>query len=408
MRAFRNDRERTAHSTETTELTLFQHLKKLLPLLLLTAYGVFLCSYFLFQDYSDPYRFFARVVFVLGLYGLISSFREIRKHLLFQAVVVYMVYLLLSGFWSDPLDWYSFGQKLTICAYLLSFLAITHSLVRWNRRLFQRMLQLCVMVAGAAALASIVVFYREHAFPGTRLNGIGSLTNSNEFSNVFGVYALLGMGFALESQKLVHRIPFLLAVAALMCFIWFGQSRTALLSLSVALLALVGLVLKERGVLYAAILAILMVGLSFIFPDVIEQAWLRGQGLRPQIWAEAWSQAMTAPVLGHGLISPVSIVADGNVFETLHNAYLQVFWQGGVIGLCLFLGLLACGFRNAWSWAREQGNYTVFCILLFAVCIMMTGVDTLIARPRDQWMLFWFPIALLLAYLSDTGRVRDA
>ena len=30
--------------------------------------------------------------------------------------------------------------------------------------------------------------------------------------------------------------------------------------------------------------------------------------------------------------------------------------------------------------------------------LQMTGVDTLIDRPRDQWMLFWFPLALLLAH----------
>jgi len=43
-------------------------------------------------------------------------------------------------------------------------------------------------------------------------------------------------------------------------------------------------------------------------------------------------------------------------------------------------------------------------MLVFTTCIMMTGVDTLIARPRDQWMLFWFPLALLLAYQSKAPR----
>jgi hypothetical protein len=37
-------------------------------------------------------------------------------------------------------------------------------------------------------------------------------------------------------------------------------------------------------------------------------------------------------------------------------------------------------------------------MLLFVAATMMTGVDTLIERPRDQWMLAWFPLALIISY----------
>jgi hypothetical protein len=33
-------------------------------------------------------------------------------------------------------------------------------------------------------------------------------------------------------------------------------------------------------------------------------------------------------------------------------------------------------------------------------------VDTLIERPRDQWMLFWFPLALLISYQSGPSNSR--
>ncbi len=359
---------------------------------------MFLCSYFIFRDYSDPYRFFARVVFVLGVFVLFGSFREFWRDTLFRVLAVYMLYLLLSGFWSDPLDWYRLGQKLTISIYLLSFFAITHFLIRWGDHRYQRMLQICVLVAAVAAATSLLEFYRENPFPDTRLAGIGALTNTNEFANVYGIFALLAMGFALQTRKLVYKVPFLLAIVVFIFFVWFGQSRTAFFSLLAALLVLVGLVLKEKGLLYAAVLAALTVALALGFPDVMEQALLRGPGLRPDIWAQIWHDAKTAPIAGHGLISPISIEAGGQLFGTAHNAYLQVFWQAGVIGLGLFLVVLAVAFRYAWLRGRHQGDYTVFCILLFTACIMMTGVDTLIARPRDQWMLFWLPLAMLLGY----------
>ncbi len=164
--------------------------------------------------------------------------------------------------------------------------------------------------------------------------------------------------------------------------------------------------LKQRRVLYSAILAVLAGALAFVFPDLLEQALLRGLGLRPEIWTQIWTEAKAAPIAGHGLVSMVSVDGGEQYFETAHNAYLQVFWQGGVIGLCLFLAVLMVAFRYAWQRGRQQGDYTVFCILMFTACIMMTGVDTLIARPRDQWLLFWLPLALLLGYPSKAPHAR--
>jgi len=391
--------------TGNTILTL-SDLKRTFPFLLLAAYGVFLCSYFIFDEYSEPYRFFARVVFVFAVFILVPSVRATWSQPLFQAVAAYLFYLLLSGFWSEPMDWFRLGQKLTISVYLLSFITIPRYLVRWDNALHERSLQLCVLFAALAALTSLVVFYSQHPDPGERLIGMGSLTNVNIFSNVYGIFSLLAMGFALRTSRRGYRAVLLLAVGVFICFAWFGQSRTAFVSMLLALSALVVLMQKDRRLLYTTILAALAAALVFTFPDVVEQAWLRGKGLRPEIWTQAWAQALSAPVFGHGLISPVSIEAGGELFETLHNAYLQVFWQGGVVGLCLFLVLLGLAFRSAWSWGVQQRDYTIFCMLLFTACIMMTGVDTLIARPRDQWMLFWFPLALLLAYQGVATRSR--
>jgi O-antigen ligase len=178
----------------------------------------------------------------------------------------------------------------------------------------------------------------------------------------------------------------------------------------IALTALTGLTTQDRKGVYVSvsILATLVGVLTLLFPEVVEQAFHRGQGLRPLIWAQAWQEAKSAPIFGLGLLSVISVDSSQNVFETAHNAYLQVFWQGGAIGLGLFLILLAIAFRNAWSWGDQRRDYTVFCLLVFTACTMMTGVDTLIARPRDQWMLFWLPLALLLSYQSMAPRSRPS
>lgn len=365
--------------------------------MLLAAYGVFLCSYFIFQDYSDPYRFFARVVFVLGIFVFYTGIKSVWRHPLFLAIAGYMAYLLISGFWSDAFHWFLWGQKFTISIYILNFIAVTHYLVNWNRGHFERMLLVCVIFAALTALLSLEAFYQEKTLASTRLDGIGALTNVNIFSNVYGIFALLAMGFVLRAERFPYKALFLLAVGIFISFAWFGQSRTAFVSLLIALSALAVLTLKKRRVLYLSILATLAGALFLLFPEVAEHALLRGHGLRPMIWEQAWEEVKTAPFIGHGLISVISVRSGQIVFETIHNAYLQVLWHGGVIGLCLFLLVLIMAFRNAWIWGTQQRDYTVFCMLIFTACVMMTGVDTLIARPRDQWMLFWLPVALLLA-----------
>jgi hypothetical protein len=68
--------------------------------------------------------------------------------------------------------------------------------------------------------------------------------------------------------------------------------------------------------------------------------------------------------------------------------------------------VLVLALRQAWLLGRIDGDYTVFCLLLFTACIMLTGVDTLIDRPRDQWLLFWLPLALLLSYPGNALHTR--
>ena len=389
-----------------TKLTPSDYLRRAFPFLLLAAYGVFLCSYFIFNDYSAPYQFYARVMFILSLFVVVGSIKEVWKHKLFQTIVAYILYLLLSGFWSDPLNWYRLGQKATIAVNLISFIAVTHFLVHWNRSFFERTLQACILFATFAAVISIVVFYSNNSFPAMRLNPIGSLTNINEFSNVYAIFALLAAFFVMRFPGRKLNWVFIFSIGAFICVAWFGQSRAAFTALIIALLTLVSLMQKNKRLLSLAALTALTCLLFVAFPEVVGQLFERGPGLRPLIWAAVWDEAQSAPVFGHGLASTLSVGISGYTFETAHNAFLMLFWQGGAVGVIIFLLLLVVAFRHAWSLGQQRGDFSIFCILIFAVCTMMTGVDTLIERPRDQWMLFWFPLALLLSYQSGASRTR--
>ena len=367
---------------------------------LLTAYGVFLCSFFFLQEYGDVYRFYARVISIPSLIAFFYSIRVVFRHPLFRLIALYMAYLLLSSLWSEPLDRYRLGQMAAICVYLISFFTTTHYLVNRNPAHFDLMLRACTLAAGAAAIASILIFYTSNPFPETRMQGTGALTNINEYANVYGVFALLALGFAADSRKAITRGLFLLAMLAFLGVAWFGQSRTAFASILIALGVLSGLSLGRGKSYIPAGLALAVVILLLAFPEVVQQAFERGQSFRFIIWSEVWQGIQARPIFGHGLLSELAIDtgARSRPMSVAHNAYLQVFWTGGIIGLLLFLLLLGSAFRFALIRGQQQGDYRILCILIFAACAMMTGVDILIARPRDQWILFWLPLAMLMAF----------
>ncbi len=381
-----------------------QRINKYIPGLLFVTYGVFTIGYFLFPGYSEHYRFYARAVFLPALFVILPSLREIARHPVFRLILVYLGYMIVTSLWSETFSFYDFGQRLTLSIYILGFISITHFLNDRYKAGFDRMLKFAVFVAAIAAIVSLVVWYRYHAFPLSRAEGIGSLTNVNEFSNVYGVFALLATGYLLTTSSVREKTLYIFAVVAFLCFIWFGQSRTAFSALFITLLFLIFHMAGQERIKPIVWLIASVVILTIFFPGQVENAWLRGIGLRPLIWEGVIAEIAEAPVFGHGLLSKMHIFVSGVDFQTAHNAFLHVLWKGGAIGLGLFIVLIGSAFRQAWLLGKERERFVTFSMLIFLAGIMLTGVDDVIVRPREQWMVFWFPLAWLISSQTIGAR----
>jgi O-antigen ligase len=396
------------HAMKTSVSSAYKHVKLLVPWVLMLTYFLFTVGYFLFPSYHDHYRFYAKAIALPGIFVLWDGLRETRRHPAFKLVILYLLYMLATSAWSTPFELYRFGQMLTISFYLLIFIAVTHVLRTRFSTGFHHILRIGIAIAAMSAVASLVVFYQTHHFPAERAEGLGSLTNVNEYANVFGVFALLAMGYGLKAERRYARALYTLAILCIISFIWFGQSRAAFAALFAALLLLSFCGERHNKTRVVILTACALALIVVIFPDLLEMAWTRGLGRRPQLWHAMFADIQQAPYFGQGLLTPMNYVVEDEHFGIGHNAFLEALWHGGIIGMGLLLVLTGSVLWYAYRLGKETGNYTILAILVFCVLVMQTGVNGLISRPRDQWMLFWFPLALLISYQTPSGNLRTS
>ena len=319
-----------------------------------------------------------------------------------------MLYMLATSTWSTPFELYRFGQMLTISFYLLTFIAVTHVLRTRFPAGFHYMLRISIAVAAIAAVASLVVFYQTHNFPVDRAEGLGSLTNVNEYANVFGVFALLAMGYGLKAERrYARRLVYIgRTLHHQFYLVWSKPNRLRILVHGTLPLSFIG---ERHNKTRVAILTVcVLVLIIAIFPDLLEMAWTRGVGRRPLLWQAMLVDIRQAPFFGQGLITPMNYIVDGEHFGIGHNAYLDALWHGGIIGMGILMVLTGSALWYAYRLGKETGNPTIFAILVYCVLVMQTGVNGLITRPRDQWMVFWFPLALLISYQTPIRKLSNS
>ena len=126
---------------------------------------------------------------------------------------------------------------------------------------------------------------------------------------------------------------------------------------------------------------------------------------RLRIWQLVLYQWLDAPVFGNGYQSEFLLTPSGDkdVANWAHNALLATLRDGGVAGLILHLLVLATATRAAWQLARKHGDPIYLILIVFGFICMTTDTDLLITRPRELWIIFWLPLAMILA----RGPVSD-
>lgn len=367
-------------------------------------YVVFIVGYFLLPMASGHRKLY----YVLVLPAVLLLWRELlsfyRGNTLAVLLLLYAGYMMSTLLWTGSFEpaeawnaiWYSLAL-LTFC-FISGYLWVAHA--PWMDRLAHR----AVWLAAAAGLVSMIAWYLNNPFPESRLITLGVMHHQNKAACAYGIFFVLCTYYLFTERGRNNRLAYSGLGLILLSLVVLTQSRTALAGVGVGLLTLIG---------YRA-LALLAIALpaSWALLAANPKLWegrVSNLSFRPGIWEKVVADMQGYWLSGQGYLVDPSVDAYGKTFNHAHNAYLASVRDGGLIGLALLLAILCVAALWAIRLFKERGERIYLALLLYGMACIFMDYDRLLVHPKEIWLFFWLPIALIMAVYPGRdapGQVR--
>jgi O-antigen ligase len=196
-----------------------------------------------------------------------------------------------------------------------------------------------------------------------------------------------------------------LAAVVLLAVVVLTQSKNAFVATVTGLLALTS---RRHGYRNLLVGTLLLAMLAALYGTPLAQRFMSDRdlstGLRLEMWGAALGQISAAPLLGHGQCSTMQLPAGTTTFSHPHSVYLATAWYGGLVGLLLLVWVLVLAFRQALAWRKNYHHTLFLALLIYASLAISVDFDGIITRPREPWLYFWLPLALLAGMTLRTPK----
>ncbi|MEZ5570350.1 MAG: O-antigen ligase family protein [Halioglobus sp.] len=363
------------------------------------SYALFIAGYFLMPSASG-HRY---LYYLLVLPAVLILWREVlafyRDNTLAGLLLLYAAYMLSTLLWTADFEPGVAADALGYGLSVLSFCYISGYL--WVREAprIDRLVQRAIWLAGAAALVSIIVWYLDNPFPFTRLEPLGVMDHQNKAGSAYGLFLVLCMHYVFTERGRLNRAVYCVAALAILSLVILTQSRTAMAAVCVGLVILLG----YRAIALAAIGMAALWGLMTANPVIWENR-VGNFSFRPGIWQQILADMPGSWWFGHGLLVDPRVPAYDRLFDHAHNSYLATLRDGGLVGLALLMAILGLAGWWAWRLYRQSGERIYLALLLFGLTSIAMDYDRLLLKPRELWLFFWVPVALIMATYPARGE----
>ncbi|MEQ8857241.1 MAG: O-antigen ligase family protein [Pseudomonadales bacterium] len=324
---------------------------------------------------------------------------DIGSRRLLWLIMILLGYLCLSSLWSETVSAPAVLRVFLHGGLVLTFvIAFAECQMRGQlRRWVGRSMAVAGIITVIAALALFYVFEPADG----RLRGLGLLANHVVAAWVYAVVLILVLDVALSDRSGLWRLIALASALLLAWTIFLSDSRNAWFSTLIG----VGVFLMARLILdpqrfvagVAAFAAVLGVVVGALVANVPSRSLLvpRGTSFRPEIWGDAVGELLRGgPWFGLGINTPSIVMVEGIEFEHPYSMYLSVAYQGGLVGLALFLALIAAVLIVLIRNYQEPDAKLALGILGLALPAYLLDGHHLVADVGATWFLFWLPVAI--------------
>ncbi|MEJ5175135.1 O-antigen ligase family protein [Erwinia sp. MYb416] len=308
-----------------------------------------------------------------------------------------LLYFSLSGLWSENSG--SVISEITHSVYIIFFIIIFSITTFHDKKnvilaaIFSSIVILCLLT---------LIYVDKQTLLRSRLENGFSLAPENviDMAGYYGIGIFCGLILLRETGKKWLYLPIALLFVAML----LTQSRGPLFSLVVALAPLV-LLLKhlqrKDWLIIGAILVILALAMVFsngydVLSARIDKSYSQSF-TRFGIWENALSYIQQKPWFGWGFSQELDFVnAIGQRVHTTHSLYFATLLKGGIVGGLLLLAVIVYGCYMGWLLIKANQALEAS-MFLFGLMFYATQGMFLLSNPSVPWVMFWLPLALVMA-----------
>ncbi len=327
------------------------------------------------------------------------------------------------GFWLPWAVVNKFGGWFVLIWYLLVGGVVAATLADAGKERFLKAFLVFFWVSCAVSIAGFLLNQANIGLPSwIRYNRVeGFMKNPNAFGFLAVVAIAVQLPYAKSNALFsvhVHRLGLALALTALVLTgsrsAWLGAIVAAPFLISSRSIPWRTLVIASFSA--ALLLAILLFGTpeffveraggyqsisgGYIFNEPMFSSSDRGLAYRLETGIVALGLWLREPLLGAGLGGfPYSLTEAGKAAEVIHNTYLWILTEMGVVGFVVFAAFFVTILRALWQRQRD-GNDPRFAVAAIAVMFVFAGVAMGMEAMYQRHL--WFILGLALALPAAT------
>ncbi|HBM8318671.1 TPA: O-antigen ligase family protein [Enterobacter cloacae] len=308
----------------------------------------------------------------------------------------FLLYFSLSNLWAESSH---LSSAISHSFYLFIFLCLYRQCELQERKKY--IIGAAYLGIVALAILTLVYVNKEHIFQ-NRLERAFPFSPDNVID--LGGYMALGILLSAILVRETRNYWFYIPVPLLLVCLILTQSRGPFLSMIVA--TIVAFLCKPKWnfkLLAGSLIVLLAIGSILYFSGVFDIFIKRAEesshagSVRFGIWQHAFEVAKQKMIFGWGFNKELEFINGyGQPVTTTHSLYLAAFLKGGVVGILLLLSMILFAGRQCLRHLAANHKAEI-AVIVFALMFYVTQGMFVISNPREYWVLFWLPLAIIFS-----------